>query len=217
MKSFKFKDLMVNVAPAGERAAFCGFGSCHYGTYCGFFTPCGFTCDVGRTHPVTRTVFFEEQARVAAPAAQAGAGAGAALCPLHTVQPCLNFTGGCTITHNCHFYTCFGCTIAFTRGCDEGTFIACQQATCAGTCGFTGDPGTPVYQVDPQGIAVQLAAVRAQLQQELAAVEAQEKAVAEALRPQSAAEVEELQGKLRDAIAELDKQKQELQKKSSKK
>ncbi|HEY6252692.1 MAG TPA: hypothetical protein VI685_22270 [Candidatus Angelobacter sp.] len=214
MKSFKFKDLMVNV---GERAAFCGFGyTCNYGTYCGWITPCGYTCDYGNTHP-TRP-FFEEQARVAAPAAQAafgagGAGGGAGLCPFHTAQPCLHFTGGCFY----HTFHCnFGCTIAITRLCNEGpTFIACQPGTLPG-CGFTVDPGTPVYQGDPQGIAVQLAAVKAQLQQELAAVEAQEKAVAEALRPQSAAEVEELQGKLHDAIAELDRQKQELQKKPSK-
>jgi hypothetical protein len=50
------------------------------------------------------------------------------------------------------------------------------------------------------------------LQQELAAIEQQEKSVSEALRPQSVADVEELQGKLRDAIADLDKRKQELQK-----
>ncbi|HEY6350133.1 MAG TPA: hypothetical protein VI636_12060 [Candidatus Angelobacter sp.] len=251
MKSFKFKDLMVNVAPSAERpvggcgfftpcpnytcdfgnthptrpfaeqarvAAFgCGFGyTCNYGTYCGFsIEPCGYTCDFGNTHP-TRPFAVEEQARVAGAAQPAAAQTAMLPCPAHTVAPCLHFTGGCGFT-NCHFYTCFGCTIAVTRLCGPGlTFIACQAGTCAATCGFTGDPGTPVYQGDPEGIATQLAAVKAQLQQELAAVETQERAVAEVLKPQTAAEVEELQGKLRDAIAELDKQKQELHKKSDK-
>ena len=216
MKSFQFKDLMVNVAPAGEQAIFC-VGTCRYGTYCGFFTPCGFTCDVGRTHPtITFTVAQEQVAAAAQPAA---AQAAFLPCPTQTIVPCLNYTGGCIpYTIACHFRTCSGCTLAITRLCDNGpTLIPCNLGTCAATCGFTGDPGTPVYQGDPQGIAVQLAAVKAQLQQELAAVETQQKAVAEVLKPQSAAEVEELQGKLRDAIAELDKQKQELQKKDKKK
>lgn len=248
MKSFKFKDLMVNVAPSEERpvfgcgfftpcgstcdfgnthptrpfaearvqAAYCGFGyTCNYGTYCGWsIATCGYTCDFGNTHP-TRPFAVEEQAQVAG-AAQPGAAQAAIQCPTHTIVPCLNFTG-CGTTF-CHFYSCFGCTIAVTRLCGPGlTFIACQQATCGATCGFTGDPGTPVYQGDPQGIAAQLALVKAQLQQELAAVETQEKAVAEVLKPQTAADVEELQGKLRDAITELDKQKQELQKKDKKK
>lgn len=263
MKSFKFKDLMVNVASAGQKEAlFCGFGAtacghnslcyltcpgvshCYIhtiprvqagveeaarvgqiqaayrgfgppGTYCGFsIEPCGYTCDFGNTH-LTRRFAVEEQARVAAPAAQAGAVPAAVVCAV-TASPCGHITCGFT----CGFHTCFGCTIWPTNICRIGpTFVACQAATCAATCGFTPDPGTPVYQGDPEGIAGQLAAVKAQLQQELAAVETQEKAVAEALKPQTAAEVEELQGKLRDAIAELDKQKQELQKaeKTSKK
>lgn len=260
MKSFKFKDLMVNVAPAGEQAL-CGFGrTCNYGTYCGFITPCGFTCDVGRTcgitlvtrtqveeqarvgqvqaafcgfgytcnygtycgfsigpcgytcdfgntHP-TRPFAVEEQAR-AAPAAQAGVAQNAVVCAV-TQNPCGHVTCG-FIT--CGFHTCLGCTLLFTNICHNGpTVVTCRFAT----CGVTFDP-TPTIQVDPEGVSNQLAAVKAQLQQELAAIETQEKAVAEALKPQTAADVEELQGKLRDAITELDKQKQELQKKDKKK
>jgi hypothetical protein len=277
MKSFQFKDLMVNVAPAGERAQFCGFGAtCNYGTYCGWITPCGFTCDVGRTcapYSITHTVlqeqarvvaparggcgfgytcnygtycgwsiepcgytcdygnthptrpFFEEQARAAAPAgAQAGAGAGAgaaaagggagALCAVHTFCPFFTcHFGTCYNFSPCRLLTCqIGCSVAITDICRAGpTILPCQ----VGTCGFTIDP-TPTIQVDPEGVKNQLAAVKAQLQQELAAIEKQEQAVAEALRPQTTADIEELQGKLREAITELDKQKQELHKKSEK-
>jgi len=255
MKSFKFKDLMVNVAPSAEKAVFCA-ATCH-GTGCGFFTPCGYTCDYGNTHPtITRTVAveqarvaapaafgcgfggytcnygtycgfsvepcgytcdygnthvtrpFAEQARAAAPAAQAGVVPEAVVCAHATVNPCGHITCGFT----CGFHTCFGCTIWVTNICRVGpTFVTCQFAT----CGVTINPG-PTIQVDPEGVSNQLAAVKAQLQQELAAIETQEKAMADALRPQTAEDVEELQGKLRDAIAELDKQKQELQKKSDK-
>lgn len=240
MKSFKFKDLMVNVAPSAERpvfgcgfftpcgstcdfgnthptrpfaearvqAAYCGFGyTCNYGTYCGWsIATCGYTCDFGNTHP-TRPFAVEEQARVAAPAAQAGLAPNAVVCALPTVH-CTLLTGA-TCPHN----TCFGCSFLVTQICQIGpTFVTCRFAT----CGVTFDP-TPTIQVDPESVINQLAAVKAQLQQELAAIEAQEKAVAEALKPQTAADVEELQGKLRDAITELDKQKQELQKKDKKK
>lgn len=127
--------------------------------------------------------------------------AGHSICAFFTCQhtPCYTFT-------NCHY-----CSLGITPICRLGTIFPCQ----VGTCGVSFDP-TPTIQVDPQGVASQLAAVKAQLQQELAAIEKQEKAVAEALRPQTAADVEELQGKLREAIAELDERKQELHKKSEK-
>jgi hypothetical protein len=276
MKSFQFKDLMVNVAPSKEEAIFCAatcFGTCRYGTVCGFITPCGFTCDVGRTcgaysspHTVlqvqaraaapafaggcgfggytcnygtycgfsiepcgytcdvgathlTRPV-FEEQARVAGPAgAQAAAGAGLgrgagaicqvghSICPFFTCQHTPCYTGSI-----CPYGSCFGCTIAITETCRGGlTILPCQ----IGTCGVSIDP-TLTVQGDPQAVASQLAAVKAQLQQELAAIEKQEKAVAEALQPQTVADVEELQAKLREAIAELDERKQELHKKAEK-
>lgn len=269
MKSFQFKDLMVNVAPGKEEAIFCaatcrygtcygsgcgfftpcgltcdvgtcrlytfhtvvqeqaraaapalaggcGFGgyTCNYGSYCGFsIGPCGLTCDYGNTHP-TRP-FVEEQARAAGrPVAQAGAAGAGALCPIHTI--CEFFTcefktcGG--FSPWCGYLTChFGCSIAITQTCRVGGTVACG----IDTCGVSFDP-TPTIQVDPQGLASQLAAVKTQLQQELAAIEKQEKAVAEALRPQTVADVEELQGKLREAIAELDERKHELHKKSEK-
>lgn len=223
MKSFQFKDLMVNVAPAGQQALYCGYFTCFHFTCpaltCVNYTCNNFTCHIGTTHCYIHTIpqVQAEQAAIAqqaggapqfaagagaaqfAGAAAAGAGAGAI--------PCLNFTCG-FYTNPCRFATChFGCSIWITDICRTGpTFIACQFATCAPTLV---DPIT--IQVDPQGVASQLAAVKAQLQQELAAIEKHEKAAAEALRPQTAADIEELQGKLRDAITELDQRKQELQ------
>lgn len=212
MKSFQFKDLMINVGGAKEELVFC-VATCRYGTYCGWITPCGYTCDVGRTcapYSITHTVLQEQVAAGGAAQFAGGAGGGPGGGPTLT---CLQFTGcpnfSCGYLSPCRFFTCYlGCSIAITDICRTGpTFITCQFAT----CGVSIDP-TPTIQVDPQGVASQLAAVKAQLQQELAAIEQQEKSVSEALRPQSVADVEELQGKLRDAIADLDKRKQELQK-----
>jgi hypothetical protein len=58
----------------------------------------------------------------------------------------------------------------------------------------------------------QLAAVRTQLQQALADVDAQQKAAEESQQPQTVAEVEEMQQTMREAMAELDKRKEELKK-----
>lgn len=231
MKSFQFKDLMINVAPAARQELFCGFGrtygcgyySCFHNTCpavtCVYNTCNNFTCNVGLTHCYIYTVPHVQAepaaiahpaagaAQFAAGAAGAGAAAGANLCAFQTGHPCLNFTCG-YITNPCGFHTChFGCSIWITEICRIGpTFIACQFATCAPT---VIDPFT--VPVDPESAASQLAAVKAHLQQELAAVEKQEQTVSEALRPQTVADVEELQGKLREAIADLDKRKQELQ------
>jgi hypothetical protein len=217
MKSFQFKDLMINVGAGQGEALYC-LATCRYGTYCGWLTPCGYTCDVGRTcspYSITHTVLQEQVA--AGGAAQFAGGAGA-VAGAGGALPCLQFTGcghftWCGYFTPCRFATChFGCSIAITDICRTGpTLIPCQP----GTCGVTIDP-TPTIQVDPQGVASQLAAVKAQLQQELAAIEQQEKTLSEALRPQTVADVEELQGKLRDAIADLDKRKQELQQTSEK-
>lgn len=228
MKSFQFKDLMINVAPAGQRELFCGFGvsygcgySCYHNTCpavtCVDYTCSNFSCHIANSHCYIYTIprVQAEQAAMAQPAAgaaqfaagAAGAGAaGAQLCAFQTGHPCLNFTCG-YITNPCRFFTChFGCSIWITEICRTGpTFIACQFATCLPT---VVDPIT--IQVDPESVASQLAAVKAHLQQEMAAVEKQEQTVSEALRPQTVTDVEELQGKLREAIAELDKRKQEL-------
>jgi len=58
-----------------------------------------------------------------------------------------------------------------------------------------------------------LAALKGQLRQAIANIEQAEKAEAEATQPQTEAEVEEMQGKLREAMAELEKRKEKLHKK----
>jgi hypothetical protein len=63
---------------------------------------------------------------------------------------------------------------------------------------------------DPAWASQQLAALKAQLQQAIAQIENQENVVNESLKPQTVEQVEDLQGKLRDALAELDKRKSEL-------
>jgi hypothetical protein len=171
MKTFQFKDLMINVAPAGEKARLCGFGLTHG---CGYGYSCyPFTCQIGLTHCYLYTA---EQA-AAPPAAE---------------YACADSPG---VTE-----------IAVAAG-PEKYPCGVTELKCEGTL-FA----TPRIQLDPEGVKKQLAAIKAQLQQELAAVELSEKAVAEVLRPHTLAEVEQLRGKLREALAELDKRKQELQK-----
>lgn len=214
MKAFQFKDLMINVAPAGEKA-FCGFGTtygCGYSCYhltcpaltCYFYTCYNFTCHFGPTCYVY--TIPQVQAQQAA-------------CFTHTVYPCGGPTCGPTPM------VCVGgptkatcsdqatdCPVHPYRDPICGpTLMACAGGPTRLTCS---DQATDCVQssLAAEGLKNQLAAIKAQLQQELAVVEQSEKAVAEALQPQTVAEVEELQGKLREALAELDKRKQELQK-----
>jgi hypothetical protein len=57
-----------------------------------------------------------------------------------------------------------------------------------------------------------LALLKAQLKEALKEIEDQEKALNESLRPQTVAEVNQLESDLRDALAELDKRRSELEK-----
>jgi hypothetical protein len=93
-----------------------------------------------------------------------------------------------------------------------GCFETHTVPTGVWACGLT--PAGPVQAGgDPASASGQLAALKAQLQQALTEIENHEKAVNESLKPQTVAEVEELQGKLRDALVELDQRKSELEKK----
>jgi hypothetical protein len=57
----------------------------------------------------------------------------------------------------------------------------------------------------------QLATLKAQLRQALVEIENHEKLIEERSAPQDVAEIEELQSKIREALAELDRRKSELQ------
>ena len=59
-----------------------------------------------------------------------------------------------------------------------------------------------------------LADLKAQLKQALANIEHQEKALEESMQPKTVAEVEEMQGKLKEAVSELEKHKEHLKKSS---
>jgi len=61
-----------------------------------------------------------------------------------------------------------------------------------------------------------LATLKAQLRQALDNIERQEAAGAESMQPQTEAEVDELQTKLREAMTELERRKEELRRKPGK-
>lgn len=219
----------------------CGYGNTCFHFTCQAFTcvlnTCHtFTCHVGWSGPIPLP-----QAAVAAGGAgmeALGGGGGAqpfypcinwtgAGCPTHTVicvantfqPPCpantvicgnscfLNttVTCGCTVRTWCGAFTCL-----VTGGCGPITCLGtgCVAGSCAGTevCTPTIDPG-------PWRSQEQFAAIKEQLKQALAEVEREEKAAEEKLRPQTVAEVDSLQKRLREALSDLDKRKQELEKK----
>jgi hypothetical protein len=118
---------------------------------------------------------------------------------------------GCSYQISCHFhpsvYTCgINCSFQFS-GCPYHS-IACgpHSIVCPGgsqPCGGSVfDPG----QIDP-------AAIRERMKAELAAAQAEEETIAEAMRPQTVEQVDLLEGKLKEAMAELAKRREELKKK----
>jgi peptidoglycan hydrolase CwlO-like protein len=63
---------------------------------------------------------------------------------------------------------------------------------------------------DPAVAAQQLSIMKAELKRALEEVEHHEQSLSEKLQPQTVDQVEELQGKLREALEELDRRKAEL-------
>lgn len=189
MKTFQFKDLMINVGAAGKKARLCALN-----TGCLPWTGCyDWTCNTTIVPRVTVTcaqdVVLREQL--------AGVPGATALCFGFT--PCAYPT----VPHRCAFNSI---QAIVANICGTGpSFVECEATTAAIPLG-------PPIQDDPEAVVSQLAAVKAQLQQELAAIERQQQVVSESLRPQTVADVEELQSKLRNALVELDQRKQELQK-----
>ena len=216
---FKIKDLMINLAPAAPQAnagqaQFCGFGITCGGWSCIHFTcpaltcinlTCyNYSCHIGRsifTLPEFQAAAAPGPAPVPGPPVQAQL-----FCPPHSIVPCLEFTNPCihqpfTIcpAHSCAFFSCGVCSVAVSY---------CPNFSCQPTV-----VGPQLGNIpDPAAAAQQLAALKAELQQALRDVETQQQAADESLRPQTVAEVEQLQAKLKDALAELDSRKQELQK-----
>lgn len=105
-------------------------------------------------------------------------------------------------TGNCITGPTHGETMIWSRFC---SLLCCGALTAAG-------PG-PVGPGDPVEWAEQLAILKADLKEALAEVERQERAVEETLKPRDVAEVEELEGKLNEALTELERIKAQLKRK----
>jgi hypothetical protein len=134
-------------------------------------------------------------------------------CPLHTI--CWKIYSGCHL---------------FISHCNYPTIIACYKwlSDCGFVspgCGYFSDPCgaiSPVcgLSIDPT-ITIRtiiedpriLPELRQQLQRQLRMVEVTERAMEEAMVPQTAEEMDELMGKLRDAMADLEKRRGEMGKK----
>jgi hypothetical protein len=135
---------------------------------------------------------------------------------------CIAGTGWCgpilsrwcpPFTIDCYRFTIGGC--GYFLSCPAHSLVCVPGTVCAGGSGC--GVGSPI-DIGP-GPVIQpgdLAALKEELRQMLNAVEQQEQAMAERMRPQSVEQIDTLQEKLKGAIAELDRQKADLQKRGTK-
>ena len=191
MKSFRVKDLMINVMACQGCTLSCNA----HPTCVGCTVPVA-TCHIHCTQPCT---FACTHACTAA-------------CTFACTQAC---THACT--HACTFSCTFACTAACTFACTVHCTAACTQfCTLPHTCpctevtcvGCTHQPVTchPVSilpQAEGEQGLMNLAALKEQLKQQLAEVEKQEEAISESLQPQTVSQVDQLMQKLQDAMEEL--------------
>jgi hypothetical protein len=108
----------------------------------------------------------------------------------------------------CSFNVCsgggsIGCLIPNSQGCED--FSCGDTFDTIDTIDEGGDPEEPARR------SANLAALKAQLKQQLAAIEEREKATNESLKPQTVAEVDDLQKKLQAAMEELKARRTELE------
>jgi hypothetical protein len=118
---------------------------------------------------------------------------------------------GCTIQPTCHFYptwiTCgFHCSHLISY-CPQGSIV------CPG--GSIQCPGGSIVcggsLIDPGPLTPE--AIRERLKAQLAAAQAAEEMAAEAMKPQTLEQVDLLEGKLKEALADLGRRREELKKK----
>ncbi len=146
-------------------------------------------------------------------------------CAFHTTILCHHFCThipsfchvGCTFQITCHFHhSVIPCGLHCTHlwsGCQFQTFpcpggsivcpggsIACPGGSACG--GSILDPGL----LDP-------AVIKERMKAEMAAAQAMEETMAEAMRPQTLEQVDLLEGKLKEALEDLSKRRDELRKK----
>lgn len=198
MASFKYKDLMINIAP-GEGVNRAVPVTVCVGTQPVSLFPCG--CEVTQTVGCGKTwghipMIFLGGNPDPLPWAMGARGPAAALFCGHTYRSWL-CCGWCTNATD----LCGGISNPVTVYLN-----VCPTPTVIGPVGVP--PGG-----DPAALSQQLAAVKVQLQKALAEIETEQAAVDASLQPQTVAQVEELQGKMREALAELERRKAELERK----
>ncbi len=186
--AFRIKDLMINIAPG----AGAGLGPtltrgpwcCHGETMgLGWIEACGVSAAMAHTK-ITCT--YTPGGRTHPTVTMC-----TTTCTYSPVEMQGAFCGAsCTFTPGTH-PTITGCT------------FSCAMST--------GPMGVPMESGDPIAYAEQLSALKVQLGAALAEIERQEKAVNESMEPQTLEDVEMLQGKLREAMAELEERKRKLQ------
>ena len=189
MKSFKLRDLMINVLPEqGKTACICA--SRGVVTICECASLALTECGCSR---FTATGCF---------------------CLTHNAVSCHPYPSNVCICS--HVVSCTACTAnPSCAGCS--VVISCVHACSqiASICaGGTRQPFTITGPTDPgpEQTATTLAELKDQLKQQLAAIEEQEKAVAESLKPQTVVEADDLKQKLEQALEELATRRTELSK-----
>jgi hypothetical protein len=134
---------------------------------------------------------------------ESGAGEGGALvarCPA-IFSNCGAFTPcGGGWSGACHGPTCYGCT---------GRTFTCIGATSCGGC--TLNVSVLPFAMGLTDSPEALGALKEQLKQTLQEVESAEAALAEQQQPQTVEEIEALEGKLQEALTELQSRKAQLQ------
>ena len=185
MKSFRVKDLMINVSPCTACTLSCNAGPtaapekfCRPG--CTNFTNCG---------PCTHQCTHQQ-------------------CTNITCVGCTGCSGPCT--HACTAECTGLCTYICTYVCTQAATPCHARFSCAIGVATVHPP-----EEEPQASLEALSTLRQQLQQQLAAVEQQEQAINAALKPQTVTQVDQLMQKLQEAMDELKTQRAELAKKEA--
>lgn len=220
MKSFKLKDLMIQVqpnAPVPQACPVVGPTVCHSPTIvcqaaCSVIACSAAACSL---HPCTAV-------------ACSGAPCTAHPCTLFpcSAHPCSVFpcsahpcSANACSAHPCSANVCsvLACSHACSFAVCSAALLSCPNASILPPCQQGSVPITITNPTDPGPLDVSgnLQTLKEQLKQQLAALEQQEKANEESMKPQSVEEVDDLQQKLQGALEELKTRRAELQQKQT--
>jgi hypothetical protein len=242
MKSFRVKDLMINVFPCetctfpnGEATCpddtrICKVGctviSCKEAcTYvCTHF--CTVACTYACTHACTAACTYACTYQCTAACTYGCTQACTAACTYQCTGACTYqctyaCTGACTYhcTHACTYYCTYACTnaVSCVAGC---THISCVEGCThltyceVGCTRITCRGGDTLYpQTQEEESPASLADLKKQLKQQLADVEKREQAAAESQRPHTVGQIDQLMKKLQEAMDDLKSQRVELEQK----